>query len=181
MNSTNPIQEACTDLRAAYAALKLETTSRGKDSLCAMWQKRVELGICFLEDFCDDFGVYRPGTGSLDSRAYLREAQDVRDILSRVVLIHKGVTRCHALISECNHLRNNLDVRSLEKINQISRQFRATQELYSGICPIKYSIQHTLSRRTTRFAGTTKDLKVGADRVGYTQWLRWLSRHLFTK
>ncbi|KIA75682.1 hypothetical protein HK57_00543 [Aspergillus ustus] len=118
--STPPIQHGCDKLRAAYDALQLEICSRGDDSLCTVWQKRVELGICFFEDFCDDFGVYDSGAGSLDTRASGGSAQHVQDIVEKLGKILHGVNRCHTLMAEYNHLRKELDVRALEKKSMAS-------------------------------------------------------------
>ncbi|KAL2833597.1 hypothetical protein BJY01DRAFT_253398 [Aspergillus pseudoustus] len=172
--SAAPLQDACNTLRAAYATLQLETFSRSDDSLCAVWQKRVELGICFFDDFCDDFGVYEPGAGSLDTRASKGSPQHVQDVLATLEKILDGVKRCQTLIAKYNHLRKELDVRALEKVNEVSRQLRANQELYFGVCPMQYSVRPTLGRRVTTFLdnGDSKDL-VG-DSVGVVERLRSL-------
>ncbi|KAL3439956.1 hypothetical protein BJX65DRAFT_315266 [Aspergillus insuetus] len=151
MPSLTPIQDTCTKLREAYKSLMLETTKRIDDSLCKVWKRRVDLGICFLEDFCEDFGVYHEGASSFDARAAKRIPQDFEILLDRLAKIHESVKACQNLISEYCAQRENLDIGALEKVTLISRQFRATQKLYVGICPIEYSVHNNLARRYTAF------------------------------
>jgi hypothetical protein len=165
--SKTPIKDACDKLTEAYKSLKLETEKRKDDSLCAIWKNRVDLGICFLEDFCEDFGVYQKGTGSLDARTANEIPEVLEIMLERLEKIHKSVQGCkhphfpfhnspltnrpaHTFISEYCKQREDLDIRALEKVTLISRQFRATQSLYVGICPIEYTVNKgLLGRRYT--------------------------------
>ncbi|CEL03453.1 hypothetical protein ASPCAL04607 [Aspergillus calidoustus] len=150
--SKTPIKDACDKLTEAYKSLKLETGKRKDDSLCAIWKNRVDLGICFLEDFREDFGVYQKGTGSLDARTANEIPEILEIMLERLEKIHKSVQGSHTFISEYCKQREDLDIRALEKVTLISRQFRATQSLYVGICPIEYTVNKgLLGRRYTAF------------------------------
>ncbi|KAJ0425359.1 hypothetical protein BJY00DRAFT_308107 [Aspergillus carlsbadensis] len=149
--SRTPVKDACAKVSKAYRTLALETTKRKHDALCAIWKRRVDLGMCFLEDFCEDFGVHREGAGSLDARAAKGIPQELEILLERLDKIQKGVQQCHTLISEYSKQREDLEIRALEKVTLISRQFRATQKLYVGICPIEYSLGDNLARRYTAF------------------------------